>query len=99
MEQVCIPVGCVLSSALATGGGGRVPACTGQESVYPVPQHPLGRRGEGCVSQHALGRGCVSQHALSRGRVPQHALSRGCLPGGVCPVHARIHTLPCEQND
>ena len=45
---------------------------------------------------------CCSGHW---GRLPRGVSARGCLPRGVsaqgvaAPVHAGIHTPPCEQND
>ena len=83
MKQECIPVGCVLSTAVAAGGvsqyalgrGLCIPACTGQGGgLYPSMHWEVG-----WVSQHALGRGVYPSMHLEGGCLP-----KGCLPGGGC---------------
>ena len=76
-EQDCIPVGCILSAAVAISGEGVwIPACIGQVGM--------------CIStmsMHWAGGGCVSQHALGRAGVSQHALGRGCMPSACWDTH------------
>ena len=104
-EQECIPVGCVLSAAVAmsipacTGQGGRgcIPACTGQGGVYPSMHWAEG----GCLPGRCLLRGgCLPRGVCLGGVCPEGGVCTrvsawGCLPGaGVCPggcVYPSMH--------
>ena len=79
-KQECIPVGCVLSAAVATGGSARGCVCPG-EGCQPGRVSARGVSAKGCLCQGVSTRGCLPGE---------------CLPGGgvVYPVHAGIHTTP-----
>ena len=71
-EQECIPVGCILSAAVAMS----IPACTGQ-GWWGVSQHALGRGGLSAQSGVSA-QGCPPGGCLPRRRVyvSQHALKQ-----------------------
>ena len=70
-ENECIVIQLPLNTSIHSSKMRTAPLLT-------VSQHAL-RRGQGCVSQHALGRGI----RLTRGRcLPGGCLPGGCLPGG-----------------
>ena len=87
IRQECIPVGYVLSAAVAMS----IPECTGQGVCIPACTW------QGvCVSQHALGRGVSAQVGVSKGGcVSQHAL--GQTPPTVNRMTGRCKNITLPQ--